>query len=28
VHRHTGVLLRPETRLVGFGPSDLDVEHY
>jgi UDP-N-acetylmuramate dehydrogenase len=28
VHARTGVLLRPETRLIGFGPSDLDVEQY
>jgi UDP-N-acetylmuramate dehydrogenase len=28
VHERTGVLLRPETRLVGFGPSALEVEHY
>ncbi len=28
VHRHTGVLLRPETRLIGFAPSELDVEAY
>lgn len=28
VHERTGVLLRPETRLVGFGPSELDAETY
>jgi UDP-N-acetylmuramate dehydrogenase len=28
VYDHTGVLLRPETRLIGFPPSQLDVEHY
>jgi UDP-N-acetylmuramate dehydrogenase len=28
VHQRTGVLLRPETRLIGFGPSALDAEHY
>lgn len=28
VKSHTGVLLRPETRLVGFRPSSLDLEHY
>lgn len=28
VHEQTGVLLRPETRLIGFVPSALDLEHY
>jgi len=28
VHQHTGVRLRPETRLIGFAPSELDIESY
>jgi len=28
VHERTGILLRPETRLIGFGPSSLDIERY
>jgi UDP-N-acetylmuramate dehydrogenase len=28
VRESTGVVLRPETRLIGFPRSDLDLEHY